>query len=106
MTPSQYDFAAFLDRIKDLSYQEMLSFAELTLTRAENASRGRKSGLRARQQGSRAFIDEIGEFIFFLKNGVKPSSVSSFNWSLYKTIVQNLVQKGEMKQSALNVFRE
>ena len=104
MTASQYDFTTFIDRVKDMSYIDMLSTAEQTLTSSENRSHRCKGALRARQQGSLSFVNEVGEFIFFLKNGIKPSSVSELNWALYRTPIENLVQKGQMKPSALDIF--
>ena len=40
MTTSQYDFTAFIGRVKDLSYRDMLSVAEqaLTVTRENGVS--------------------------------------------------------------------
>lgn len=106
MATLQYDFTAFIDRVKDMSYKDMLSAAEKALVSGENNSRGRKMGARARQQGSLSLVDEVGEFIFFLRNGVKPFSVSELNWALYRTPIENLVRKGQMKPSALKVFQD
>ena len=102
MVAPQYDFAEFIDEIKNLPLREMLAITEMTFIRAEDQIRGGE-GFRDRQR-SLAFKEAVGEFLLFLKTGVKPSSVSEFNWPLYRTPVANLVQRWQMKRSVLLLF--
>jgi len=84
----------------------MLRTTEQTLEAAKNQSRGSKGAIRARQQGSLAFADAVGEFLFFLRAGLKPVNVSELDWALYRKPVENLVQKGEMLPSVLSLFED
>ncbi len=96
MVARQFDFTAFIDTIKDLPMWEMLQASDRALLKAENQSR--------RHKEAATFAEEVGDFIFFLKTGTKPLSVSEFNWPLYRTPIANLVQRGQMKRSALSPF--
>ncbi|HET6459517.1 MAG TPA: hypothetical protein VFG29_01900 [Syntrophales bacterium] len=106
MTLLKYDFAEFVERIKDLPYREMLRTTQQTLVQAENQSHGSKGAIRARQRGSLAFADAVGEFLFFLRVGSKPANVGELYWPLYRKPVENLVRKGEMLPSVLSLFED
>ena len=106
MTVLKYDFAEFIEQVKDLPYREMLRMTEQTLAQAENQSRGSRAAARARQQGSLAFADAVGEFLCFLRQGIKPSNVREFDWPLYRKPVERLIQQGQMLPSVLSLFAE
>jgi hypothetical protein len=96
MTLFIYDFTEFIDRIKDLPYQQMLITTEQTLIQAENQSRGSKGAIRARQQGSLAFVDAVGEFLFFLRVGSKLPSYPSL------MIVWHRIQRGNLRGALIS----
>ena len=93
MIPTKYDFKTFVEEIKDLNFNEMHSATERKLTEAEN-------------QKLNSLVNEIGEFLFFLNSGIKPSSVSEFNWPLYIIPTEKLIEKGQLEPSILGIFKD
>jgi hypothetical protein len=101
---SQYDLADFLNQVKDLPYLDIRSAAEQTVDRVEAISFGRKGAVKARQQGSTRFAQELKEFLFYLNTGTKPFTVSGRNWHLYRIILVALVGRGEIKHNWLDAY--
>ena len=48
----------------------------------------------------------VGELLFFLNTGVKPSALTDNEFQLYRPIIQNLVNMGNLSEDALKYFRE
>ncbi len=62
---SRYDKGAFVERIKDLDYREMITTAELEARDVEGRSYGVRGAVREREQGSAQYISFIEGLLFF-----------------------------------------
>ncbi len=70
---------------------------ERTLSRVKNAPRNR-------DQGGVAYCSQIKEFLFFMRSGTRPGSVSPANFQAYKPVVQSLISRGELTVETLTLF--
>ena len=50
------------------------------------------------------YSNQIGEFLFFLKSGIKPKSISTSEFLMYKPLCENLVKNGHYKKEILLLF--
>jgi hypothetical protein len=101
---TEVNFKAFLNKIAEMSYEEMIKEAN---TEIINSERMVKSGVGKKGKGILIkYIREVKEFLFFLNNGIKPNTVEQWNWLMYKPLVMNLVKKGAFTKMALEVFNE
>jgi hypothetical protein len=99
----QYDFEAFVQKVKNLDWDEIKIRAASACASAEKASSGRGS-LAAREGGSVEFARKAGDLSYFLHYGTMPAS----NWvdaGIYKEIAESLVAKGQWKNEALSQFK-
>jgi hypothetical protein len=103
----QYDFQAFLDRISDLNYFEMIREAEREASAIDAAlspGRGRK-GIDKQYKGEAASYRNLqGGFLFFLRYGIKPGGVSDLDFLSFRPVIEKLVKKGQLKDTILSLF--
>ncbi|MBL7215465.1 MAG: hypothetical protein ISS71_07280 [Phycisphaerae bacterium] len=103
---NNYDFDYFLERMSHEDYIDILRKAENEGANLEKHSFGSKGCVDRRKAGSVELSRKIGEFLFFMRNGIKPASVNEEDFKKYKIVVQALVDKGQMKPEALKIFDE
>jgi hypothetical protein len=48
----------------------------------------------------------VGEFLFWVQSGIKPSSISFEEYLLYQPLCENLVKNGRLKQEILESFKQ
>ena len=102
----QFVFSYFIERIIDKSYNEMVDAAEIETHTTESISSGIKGCIENRKAGSPQYIQKLKKFLFFLKQGIIPHGADMFDISLYKKVTKVLVEKGDLKESALDIFKE
>ena len=86
MGASQYDFADFVESVKDKNWLDMIEAADKACATAERLSYGVKGAKKAREQGSPRYAENLKEFLFFLRTQTKPMSVTVYHFSLYKKV--------------------
>lgn len=104
MINSPYDFHAFLQRMTKLSHIEILQEADKECALVERTLFSVKGAPKRRDQGGDAYCSQIKEFLFFMRSGKRPGSVSTTNFQVYKPVVQSLISKGELAVETLNLF--
>ena len=104
MTKSTYDFQRLLQKMAKLSYVEVLQEAEKECASVERTLSKVKGAPRNREQGAEVHCSQIKEFLFFMRTGTRPGSVSSMNFQTYKPIVQSLISRGEFAVETLALF--
>ena len=50
------------------------------------------------------YISTLKGLIFFIANGIKPGGVNDANFQLFKPIIENLIEQGEIKEEILKLF--
>ena len=102
----QYDFDAFLDRIMNLQWHEILQAAEQECSAAESVSYGRKGAVAARAAGSTRYAEQLKELLFWLRYGQKPSGIGDAAWRRFRLIAVHLVEIGNLKPEVLQAWPE
>jgi hypothetical protein len=102
----RYDFKRFIDQVKDKDYPEIVKYAEAELGRVEHSSRGVRGAPRRRELGSLEYADKVGQFLFFMRRHIIPDDVDEFDRQLYRVVVEQLVNKGQLKPEVLDVFSD
>ncbi|MGD0574698.1 MAG: hypothetical protein ABSB61_04925 [Anaerolineales bacterium] len=100
-----FDFDKLLQRVKDLSYKDILGTCEAEDARAASLERGRRTRAQALAHGSREYQDGIGQFLFYMRHGARPDGASEGRFQSYRIVVESLVRRGEYKPEALNIFK-
>ncbi len=102
----EYDFNDFLERMSKENHWDILKKAEQEGSNVERSSFGVKGCVDRRKRGSVEYSRKIGEFLFFMRNGIRPSSISDMDFLKYKKVLENLVDKDQMKPEVLLIFDE
>ena len=103
----RYDFSEFIERVKALDYLEMIRAAEQEAAGVEHNLYGRGKTARMKQEaGGKEYNNLLGGFLFLLRSGRKPASVSEWEFPSMRPAIESLVQRGNMKPEALAVFGE
>ena len=95
MATDKYNFDALAQRIKFLSYCEMVKQATLA----------HSSIPRPRSEAAGIFKARIADLLFFLNTGALPDSIYS-DVQLYREIAESLVKRGDFKRDVLRLFKE
>jgi len=102
-----YDFDAFLEKMAELDYLDIIAAAEQAGTSAEkSATGGHKGVVQARKMGALDYSRQIGAFLFFVRYGQKPAGVNDEEFKKYLVVVRPLVQKKQLKPGVLELFGE
>lgn len=108
MTPQNtpYDFRHLIDQVKDMNYLDILQYAEKEADRVESISYGKKGAVRAREQGSARYVDQIGAFLFWMKSGRRPAGATDEDFQFYRIVAEKLVEKKQFNPQVLEMFRQ
>ena len=105
MSSYDYSFTKFIDAIKDKDFFEIVKLGEQEASNVERTlTSGRKGVVEARKRCGN-YLALLGEFLFFMKNGIKPYGVYEENFQLYRPVCENLVKKGFFKQTIMDYFK-
>jgi len=99
-----YDFDEFLKRMVNLDYLDILLQADAECGCVEQSSYRVRGAPRRRKMGSGEYAKRIKDFLFFMRYGIRPGGASDSEFQSYRPVVETLVQKGQMKPEALQVF--
>jgi hypothetical protein len=104
--PNQFDKQAFLNRIKDLDWHQMIDITSKEVGHVESISYNIKGAVKNREQGSVGYIDFLKGFLFWLSNGIKPAGLSNDEFRTFRPICEKLIEKKQLKPEALSVFKK
>ena len=105
MPSVQYDFEAFIERIKPFDRFSMITEAIRACDTADTALNGRRSGAAARKTGAGGFTARLKAFIFYMQNNAIPLGSGLADWIVYKEITELLVQRGEIPEDLLRSLK-
>lgn len=104
MISGSYDFGKFMERVKDKDYLEILRLAIQEADYLEPLLYRVRGAVKRREMGGCEYVARLKEFIFFMRFGIKPSGVPDWAFRLYRPICENLISKGQLKPSILDLF--
>lgn len=102
----QYDFRKFIESVKEMNFAQIIQYTEREIGRIENRSYNVKGAACQKQLGSLDYVNRVGEFLFWLRNGVKPLNASEEDFQLYRIVADRLVAKGQFKPTILDEFKK
>jgi hypothetical protein len=101
---NEYSFDSFLERMSRENYLDIIKKAASEGEQLERSSSNTKGCVARRERGSLELSRKIGGFLFYMRNGIRPSGVSDDEFAKYRTVVQALVDKNQMNPEALRIF--
>jgi len=104
MSMSPYDFADFIEHVKDKDFVDILETAERDCAATERASYVVKGARKARELGSTPYVKSLKDFLWFMRTQSKPIGASAYDFQLYKKVAEKLVSKGQWAPGALKLF--
>jgi hypothetical protein len=105
MISNNYDIKEFLEAMLGKDFNEIFILAEQEAFDAEIRSFNVKNAPKTREKGSVTYSRKVGNFLFFLRQGIRPSGASDEEFSLYRPICEDLVEKQEFQPTVLDLFQ-
>ncbi len=102
----EYNFGDWLQSQIGKDFTELLKNGEEDAAEAEVGSVGVKGAVQKRESGSLEFAQRVKQFLFFLRYGEKPDSVSDIDWQSYRPIIEALVKKRQMNDEVMDLFAQ
>jgi len=102
-----YDFQRFLNRIGNLSLEEMIKETERVGDALQSRlypGRGRRGLGKEHEFEARMYMERLGRFLFFLRTGIKPAGISDGEFQSFHPVIEKLVNKGQLKPAILDLF--
>lgn len=101
---SEFKFSEFIEHIKDMGIVEIIIAGCNEVDEVERISFRIKGSVKTRDKGSLFYTRKLKNFIYFLRNGTKPGSASDDEFASYRSIVEKLIQRGQLKPEVLKNF--
>jgi len=92
----QYNFEELLNNLAGMDWDVAICTAESWFPKAGKGNIDDSS--------RREFRDQVKQFLFFMRTGVKPDRVTDTDWKKYLIVVEPLVEKGQLKPEVLTLF--
>lgn len=104
MISPSFNIKEFLDAMVGRGFVEIFNAADQECGTAEHLSRGKK-GKAAKEMGSMSYAASLKALLFFLRFGRRPASISDKEFALYRPVCEELIRKGELLPSVLELFK-
>lgn len=102
MTERELSLKVLLDRVRDLSWEDIGREVTRSHQAALSHTRGKRKPLH---DLAAVHYQETGRLLFFMQDGrIKPGGISSEEIALYRDFFGHLVRRGELKASVLDVL--
>lgn len=88
----------------DLGYLELLREAEREANRVDDSTRFVDGAPQARKDGARQYVEKIEAFMEYIQHRTRRHNTPREEFQRYKSVVQNLVDRGEFKPERLKDF--
>lgn len=105
MISPSFNFREFIIEIQEKNYWDIISLAEKEAYDAEAVSSGIKGSKEARKRGSANYAHLLKKFIFFMKRGIKPAGIYDWDFMLFRSVCEKLVEKGQLEHKILELFQ-
>lgn len=104
MDEELYNFVDFIERVKDMDYQDIMNYGDREVARMESTSHLNPGAEDNINMEKIKYSEQIKAFIFFMRQGIKPMGVSAYDFRLYRIVVEYLVAKEQMKPETIEIF--
>lgn len=105
MIRDDYSFSEFLKSIEDFNFIE--AFAKTSEEKRSAEYLARREFHKSKNQQNYQVIryeKQLGDLLFWFYGGTKPAGLSETEFQLIKPFCEKLIEKGNLKSSALNAF--
>jgi hypothetical protein len=100
-----YDYSKLIERIEDKDWHEMMETIQSEIRTAErNAYSGKPGCVKHREMGAPQYAAKLKSLAFFLGQGAMPGSAGASEIAIYRRITEKLIEKGQFKPEARNLF--
>ena len=104
MDEKQYDFVDFIEKVKDMDYNDIMNYGDREVANMESKSYSNLGAEKDINMESKKYSDKIKAFLLFMRQGMKPVGVSAYDFRLYRIVVEYLVAKEQMKPETIEIF--
>lgn len=104
MDEELYNFVDFIERVKDMDYQDIMNYGEREVARMESTSclnPGTEDNINMEKI---KYSEQIKAFLLFMSQGIKAMGVNAYDFRLYRIVVEYLVAKEQMKPETIEIF--
>jgi hypothetical protein len=98
------NFVDFIEKVKDMDYQDIIDYGEKEISEMESISHSNNGADIDGIIESAKYSKQIKAFLSFMSKGMKPAGVSAYDFRLYRIVVEFLVAKEQMKPEAIEIF--
>lgn len=100
----RFDKSAFVERIKGLNIHVMIEAARSEIFDTESRYHGVRGDPQARDEGSMRYVVFLKGIVYYLEHGQRPGALTGDEFHLLRPLVDSLVERGQLKASALDDF--
>ena len=104
MDEELYNFVDFIERVKDMDYQDIMNYGGREVARMESMSYLYPEAENNINMEITKYSEQIKAFLLFMSQGIKPMGVSAYDFRLYRIVVEYLVAKEQMKPETIEIF--
>jgi len=104
MDEELYNFVDFIERVKDMDYQDIINYGDREVARMESMSYLNTGAENNINMEIKKYSEQIKVFLLFISQGIKPMGLSAFDFRLYRIVVEYLVAKEQMKPETIEIF--
>ena len=104
MHKHEFDFEDFIDRVKDLDYNDIMNYGSKEVAHAENILHSIHETEMDMNMELENYSEKIKAFLLFLSKGIKPKWISVHDFKLYRIVVEYLVAKDQMNPEVIEAF--
>jgi len=104
MDEELYNFVDFIERVKDMDYQDIMNYGDREVARMKGISNVNPGAENNINMEITKYSEQIKAFLLFMSQGIKPMGVSAYDFRLYRIVVEYLVAKEQMKPETIEIF--
>jgi len=104
MDEELYNFVDFIERVKDMDYQDIMKYGDREVARMKGMSYLHPGAENNMHMEITKYSEQIKAFLSFMSQGIKPVGVSAFDFRLYRIVIEYLVAKEQMKPETIEIF--
>jgi len=98
------NFVDFIEKVKDMDYRDIIDYGNGEISRIQGIVNLNIGTGKDDDTESKRYSEQIKAFLLFMSQGTKPPGVSTYDFRLYRIVVEYLVAKEQMKPEAIEIF--
>ena len=104
MVSDTYNISDFFKTVKDRDYSDIIGLIEKEIREASRRSVFVKGAVKARQQGCLEYAEKLKAFLAFMRTQAKPAGINEWDFELFCSVAENMIQKKKFEPEVLNLF--